>query len=55
VCVCACACACACVCVYRTMGFTIENQEFVLPPKYVPLQQKLLGKGAYGQVCRKVV
>ena len=33
------------------MGFTIENQEFVLPPKYVPLQQKLLGKGAYGQVC----
>mmetsp|Transcript_23206 Transcript_23206/g.37234 ORF Transcript_23206/g.37234 Transcript_23206/m.37234 type:complete len:361 (+) Transcript_23206:117-1199(+) len=33
------------------MGFIIENNEFVLPPKYVPLQQKLLGKGAYGQVC----
>ena len=33
------------------MGFSIEGNEFVLPPKYVPLQQKLLGKGAYGQVC----
>ena len=32
------------------MGFIIESNEFVLPPKYVPLQQKLLGKGAYGQV-----
>jgi len=43
------------VCVCRAMGFTIENQEFVLPPKYVPLQQKLLGKGAYGQVCSELL
>jgi len=33
------------------MVFTIENQTFVLPPKYLPLQNKLLGKGAYGHVC----
>mmetsp|Transcript_30701 Transcript_30701/g.63477 ORF Transcript_30701/g.63477 Transcript_30701/m.63477 type:complete len:359 (-) Transcript_30701:96-1172(-) len=33
------------------MGFTIENQVFTLPAKYLPLQNKLLGKGAYGHVC----
>uniref|UniRef100_A0A6U2DNT4 Mitogen-activated protein kinase n=2 Tax=Hemiselmis andersenii TaxID=464988 RepID=A0A6U2DNT4_HEMAN len=33
------------------MGFTIEGQVFDLPSRYVPLQNKLLGKGAYGHVC----
>mmetsp|Transcript_30086 Transcript_30086/g.68090 ORF Transcript_30086/g.68090 Transcript_30086/m.68090 type:complete len:360 (-) Transcript_30086:165-1244(-) len=33
------------------MTFTIENQIFTIPDKYVPLQNKLLGKGAYGHVC----
>lgn len=33
------------------MVFSIDQNIFDLPAKYQPLQNKLLGKGAYGYVC----